>query len=75
VSVTDRDGPDLHGFVTNPLYPLACVLSEVGLQVETPRVATHHDVEQLASSWARRLDIPHKREAWLLTAYSMRNTG
>ena len=75
MSVTDRDGADLHGFVTNPLNALEHALRGAGLQVGTPRIATHEDVEHLASSWARRLGIPRNREAWVLTAYAMRNTG
>ena len=73
--MTDRDGQDLHGFVTNPLRALEDALRDAGLQVETPRTAGHQDVEELASSWARRLGIPRNREARVLTAYSIRKTG
>jgi hypothetical protein len=77
VSVTERDGPTLqHRAVTgHPLAPFADALCEAGLTVETPRLATTTDVDTLGSSWARRLGIAARRDAWLLCAYSMRNTG
>lgn len=74
VSVTQRDGAELRQFLTDPLMRLAEALRRQGLTVET-RLATQADLDQLGSSWGRRLGIPHNRAAWLLTAYSIRKTG
>jgi hypothetical protein len=45
---------------------LAGTYAEHGLSCLELRPATEQDIERLGSSWARRLGIPARREAWLL---------
>jgi hypothetical protein len=71
VSVIERDVPALR-LADRPgldlLAPLACAVSEAGLPVTACRRATREDIVELGSSWAKRLGIPERRPAWLLTA-------
>ena len=71
VSVTPRDGPAVgEGFPSGPdvLAPFAAALSAAGLEQLTIRAATSDDVAALGSTWAKRLGVPARRPAWLLTA-------
>jgi hypothetical protein len=71
VSVVERD---LHalGLSTSPgarvLDAFACAITATALQVTECRAASAEDVLGLSSSWAKRLGIPRRRPAWLLTA-------
>jgi hypothetical protein len=51
----------------NALTAFAAALHEAGLRVRC-REANTEDVKQSGSSWAKRLDIPRQRAAYLLTA-------
>jgi hypothetical protein len=70
VSVEERDRPALGNRPRSwwPLCDAAEALSAAGLRVVEHRPAAAPDVARLGSSWARRLDIPQRRAAWLLTA-------
>ncbi|HVM31181.1 MAG TPA: hypothetical protein VM305_10505 [Candidatus Limnocylindrales bacterium] len=46
---------------------LAARYANIGLGCRELRPASDDDVERLGSSWARRLGIPRRRPAWLLT--------
>ena len=66
MSITERDGlPYEPG-----LQPFAEALRDAGVQVKACRQATHADIAELGSSWAKRLRIPAQRPAWLLIAYA-----
>jgi hypothetical protein len=66
VSLTERDGLAATG--EQALWGFARRATEAGLTVEELRPVTAEDVEQLGSSWAKRLGIPRRRPAWLLHA-------
>jgi hypothetical protein len=71
VSVTERDLPAVRLEVTPDsrlLIPFACALQAAGLRVSECRPATRDDIVALGSSWAKRLGIPARRPAWVLTA-------
>jgi hypothetical protein len=71
VSLVERDAPALRGHVDRGgalLEPLAGAFQAAGLSVTAWRAATAVDVADLGSSWAKRLGIPARRPAWLLTA-------
>jgi hypothetical protein len=75
VSVVDRDAAALgicHDFGPDLLDPLACALEQAGLCFTDCRQATAADVAALGSTWAKRLGIPTRRPAWLLTAQKPR---
>jgi hypothetical protein len=48
--------------------PLRRALCEAGLADLSVRPATAADVDSLGSSWAKRLGVPARRPAWLLSA-------
>jgi hypothetical protein len=50
------------------LEPFACALGAAGMQVTERRAATAADIADLGSSWARRLGIPARRAACVLSA-------
>ena len=67
ISVTDRDG----GLGRSALCEadarvLAVDLAADGFAVRFVRGATAEDVSTVASSWAKRLGIPHRRAAWMI---------
>jgi hypothetical protein len=71
VSITERDAPALgvrHDRGAALLDPLAAAFEEAGLHAGDPRQPTVADVANLGSSWAKRLGIPERRPAWVLTA-------
>jgi len=71
VSVVDRDLPALGVSLecrAVPLEPLACALRDAGVEITDHRPAAAADVVALGSSWAKRLGIPERRPAWVLTA-------
>jgi hypothetical protein len=53
--------------------PFEGALQRAGMCVTERREATLDDVQRLGSSWAKRLDIPRRRPAWLLTATMLRS--
>jgi hypothetical protein len=66
-SLTERDGllaPDSERL----LRPFAEALLAAGLERVACRAVTAADVAALDSTWAKRLGIPARRPAWLLTA-------
>jgi hypothetical protein len=71
VSVVERDLPAL-GLHVSPgadvLPRFASAVQIAGLQISSSRPAQREDVVDLGSSWAKRLGIPARRPAWLLTA-------
>jgi hypothetical protein len=70
VSVTERDAPARlrHELVgTEALMPFAASLRHEGLAVVC-REATAGDVQELGSTWAKRLGIPRRRPACVLEA-------
>jgi len=71
VSVVARDAPALGSRAESGVALLdrfACALRSAGMDVVDRREATAADVVDLESSWAKRLGIPTRRPAWLLTA-------
>jgi hypothetical protein len=69
--VVDRDTPALGVRPDGEaalLEPLAHAFRAAGLEVTEHRPATAADVAALGSTWAKRLGIPERRPAWLLTA-------
>ena len=71
VSVTERDAPALGVRADQGaalLDPFRRVLLEAGLERAACRPVTAADVAALGSTWAKRLGIPARRPAWLLTA-------
>jgi hypothetical protein len=70
VSVEERDRPALGNPARSgwPLRNAAEALSAAGLRVVEHRPVAAPDVATVGSSWARRLGIPYRRAAWLLTA-------
>ena len=71
VSVVERDLPAL-GWHTSSgadlLTSFAGAAQSSGLRVADCRPARRADVAELGSSWAKRLGIPERRPAWLLSA-------
>jgi hypothetical protein len=65
-SVIERDGAVDVGATL--LDPLAYALRDAELRVSGRRAATAADVAGLGSTWAKRLGIPERRTAWMLTA-------
>jgi len=71
ISVTERETTHLcKRFPSGSalLDPFTQALCEAGLEVEECRPAVATDVAQLGSTWAKRLGIPQRRQAWLLRA-------
>jgi 16S rRNA (adenine(1408)-N(1))-methyltransferase len=67
LSVTLRDTTnDVPLLGDESLQALVARYRTAGLRIATARRANAADVEELGSSWARRLGIPRQREAWLL---------
>jgi len=71
-SLVERDAP-ARGVGANDgggalLDPLATALQAAGLHIIEGQPATAADVARLGSSWAKRLGIPDRRPAWVLTA-------
>jgi hypothetical protein len=81
-SVVERDLPAI-GLRSSPGHDLltrcACAIQAAGLRViecrparrqdvVECRPARRQDVVELGSSWAKRLGIPDRRPAWLLSA-------
>lgn len=64
-SLAERDG---FGSCGEPLARFATALARLAFVIDEYRPVTVEDVEQLGSSWAKRLGIPHRRPAWLLNA-------
>ncbi len=50
------------------LEAFGAALQQVGMCVQEQRALTAVDVANLGSSWAKRLGIPNRRPAWLLSA-------
>jgi hypothetical protein len=48
--------------------PFACALRAAGVRVIERRAATAADMADLGSSWARRLGVPARRPAFVLSA-------
>jgi hypothetical protein len=70
-SVVERDAAALGlGDVRGAAFldPFERALRSAGLDVTHRREATVADVVDLGSSWAKRLGIPERRPAWILTA-------
>jgi hypothetical protein len=71
ISVTERETTHLGKRFpcTSAIFdPFKRALSEAHLEVLECRPASANDAEQLGSTWAKRLGIPRRRPAWLLTA-------
>ncbi len=71
MSVTQREAQAVgERFVigADALSAFGSALSQAGLRVEACREATAQDVQDLHSSWAKRLGIPARRAAWMLSA-------
>jgi hypothetical protein len=67
VSVVERDSIGaVYGAAA--LDPFARALRAAGLDVTSRRPATSADVADFGSSWAKRLGIPARRSAWVLSA-------
>jgi 16S rRNA (adenine(1408)-N(1))-methyltransferase len=67
LSVTSREGAaGLEPLDDHAARELASAYEACGLRVYAVRRATREDVDRLGSSWARRLGVPERREAWLL---------
>jgi hypothetical protein len=67
--VSGRAGSDAGGNDMGALgEPFACALRAAGMQVIERRAATAADIADLGSSWARRLAIPARRPAFVLSA-------
>jgi hypothetical protein len=69
VSVTERDAPNVgepspEGAAA--LRPLERALCEAGLFNVGCRAVTDADLNEAASTWAKRLGIPALRRAWVL---------
>jgi hypothetical protein len=72
VSVTDRDASVLQGAALDSARPLdrfARALCEAGLRIQACRTATDAEVDELGSTWAKRLGIPRRRAATVLVAH------
>jgi hypothetical protein len=67
-SVTERDGLTPSPGDGALLRPFAQALLEAGLERIACRAVTAADVAALDSTWAKRLGIPARRPATLLTA-------
>jgi hypothetical protein len=65
VSLTELDHIEHEG---QPFTSFACALREAGIECVEAREATAADVGELRTSWAKRLGIPARRPAQLLTA-------
>jgi hypothetical protein len=70
VSVTERDSAAAGHYDTDelPLATFGRALRDAGLKNVRWRAATSEDVHEAASTWAKRLGIPARRPAWILTA-------
>jgi 16S rRNA (adenine(1408)-N(1))-methyltransferase len=67
LSVATRDATTgLPPLTDESVKRLADTYAEAGILIARARRATESDVDDLGSSWARRLGIPRQREAWLL---------
>jgi 16S rRNA (adenine(1408)-N(1))-methyltransferase len=67
VSVAESDvGAGKIDFDEAKARALAVSYSKLGWKPEDVRLADVADVERLGSSWARRLAIPRRRQAWIL---------
>lgn len=72
MSVTEREKTALgksYPCDSTALEPLNQALCAAGLEIRKCRPATAADVEELGSTWAKRLGIPRQRPAWLLRAH------
>jgi hypothetical protein len=71
ISITAREAGALGGTQIDDATTLTCFaqqLCEFGLVVENVRPVCGGIVDQLASTWMKRLAIPRRRPAWLLAA-------
>lgn len=68
LSVTDRDAAVAGGpsFTTQSVGDLGARYAACGFYPGDVRAATADDVVSLGSSWAKRLAIPARRDAWVL---------
>jgi hypothetical protein len=68
VSVAESDvGAGKIDFDEAKARALAAEYSKLGLKPDEIRLADESDVERLGSSWGRRLAIPRRRQAWILS--------
>jgi 16S rRNA (adenine(1408)-N(1))-methyltransferase len=68
VSVAESDvGAGKIDFDEAKARALVAEYSKLGLKAEEIRLADELDVERLGSSWGRRLAIPRRRQAWILS--------
>ena len=75
ISITERDVPAVdrphHDPGGGALTRFADALLDADLCVDAWREATAAEVAELDSTWAKRLDIPQRRPAWMLLASMM----
>ncbi len=67
-SVVERDGLGTFAEGTSPLAAFARALDVAGLRLIEHRAVAAADMPELETSWSKRLGIPARRPAWLLTA-------
>lgn len=68
LSVAEGDGVPGYGQLTgHSLTRMAAAYRALGLECVEIRLANETDVERLSSSWARRLGIPKRRDAWIVS--------
>ena len=71
MSVTERETSHLgrpYPSDSTALKAFSQALCAAGLEIRICRQATAADVEELGSTWAKRLGVPSRRPAWLLGA-------